>query len=183
MKEQFYFALYMFTVVVLSFLSNIYLFLLAIVILSFFAGRKFLDIAKKTLKAILVFNSFITISYIVYATYIGINWIDYILLINLRIFSITFLTFLFISKVNLFKALSFSKTLSFILVLSYSQILTFKKYLEDFKLALNSRLLNSPKLSDSYNFVSSIFFYFFNKSINNSKEISQAMKSRGFFND
>jgi cobalt/nickel transport system permease protein len=130
-----------------------------------------------------MFNSFITISYIIYAYFKSINWLDYIILINLRVFSITFLTFLFINKVNIFKAVSFSKTLSYILVLSYSQILTFKKYLNDFKFALKSRSIEKPKLRDSYNFISSIFFFFLNKSLNNSKEIAQAMKSRGFFND
>ncbi|RUM57086.1 MAG: hypothetical protein DSY60_05555 [Persephonella sp.] len=183
MKEKILFAFYIIGVVVLTSIHNIYFFIGSIVILFILSGRQFFKITRKTLKAILIFNSFITISYIGYAIYKDISWIDYILLINLRVFSITFLTFLFISKVNLFKALSFSKTLSYILVLSYTQILTFKKYLEDFKFTLESRLLNKPKLSDSYNFVSSMFFYFFNKSINNSKEISQGMKSRGFFND
>lgn len=183
MRDKILFTIYIALIVLLTSIHNIYFFLFVIFILFLLAGNKVIKLLRRTITSILLFNLIISFSYIAYCILNSLPWLDYILLINIRVFSLTFLTFLFVDRVNLFKALSFSKTLSYILVLSYSQILIFKKYLEDFKFALESRLLNKPKLSDSYNFVSSMFFYFFNKSINNSKEISQGMKSRGFFND
>ncbi len=183
MKDKIALGLYVFCVILLTSVHNIEFFLIFIVLLFILANKDFFKILKKTLTAIFLFNFFVSLFYIIYAIFNTLPWKDYLILINLRVFSITFLTFLFIQKVNLFKALSFSKTLTFILVLSYSQILTFKKYLLDFKLALRSRILYKPNLKDKYNFTSSLFYFFLNKSISNSKEISQAMKSRGFFND
>ncbi len=183
MKDKILFIFYMILVVLLTSINNIYFFVAVISALFLLSRKDTVKLFKKTVISIFLFNFLISISYIVYCFFYSTPWLDYVLLINLRVFSLSFLTFLFISKVNLFKALSFSKTLSFILVLSYSQILTFKKYLKDFKFALKSRIINKPRLSDKYNFISSLFFFFLNKSINNSKEISQAMKSRGFFND
>jgi cobalt/nickel transport system permease protein len=183
MRDKILFFLYIFFIVLLTSIHNIY-FISGITLFFFvLAYSDFLEILKKSIFSILLFNSIISISYIIYSLIKGIQWIDYIVLVNLRVFSLTFLTFLFIKKVNLFKALSFSKTLSYLLVLSYSQILMFKKYFIDFKMSLKSRTLIKPNKKDLYNFVSTVFYFFLNKSINNSKEISQAMKSRGFFND
>ncbi len=183
MKDKLLFFIYIFCVILLTSVHNVYFFIgfsLFLFVLSF---RDFFEILKKSIFSILLFNSIISISYVIYSNLKGIEWFDYIILINLRVFSLTFLTFLFIRNVNLFKALSFSRNLTYLLVLSYSQILTFKKYFTDFKMALKSRTIEKPKRKDLYNFVSTVFYFFVNKSINNSKEISQAMKSRGFFND
>ncbi len=181
MKHKIFLLIYIILILVLTSFHNVeflFVFLLFLLILS---GKNVFNLAKKSFFSILAFNSIISISYIILSFIQNKEWVDYIVLLNLRVFDLTFLTFLFASKVNLFKALDFSKTFSMILVLSYSQILLFKKTFEDFKLALKSRIITktTPK-KDIYNFVSTITFYFLNKSINNSKEISQAMKSRGF---
>lgn len=102
---------------------------------------------------------------------------------NLRVFSITTILFLTINKINLFKAFSFSSSLSFLLTLSYSQIITYKKIFEDFRLALKSRSIKKITYNDKWGFVTSLIYFFLSKSISNSKEISQAMKSRGFLSD
>ncbi len=183
MKDKILFTVYIALIILLTSIHSIYIFAFAILNLILISGNKALKILKKTFTSILLFNLIISVSYIIYCFSNSLPWFNYILLINLRVFSLTFLTFLFIEKVNLFKAFSFSKTVSFILILSYSQILSFKKYFDDFKLALKSRIINKPRLKDKYNFISNLFVFFLNKSINNTKEISEAMKSRGFFDD
>ena len=180
MKHKIFLLIYIILILVLTSFHNVeflFVFLLFLLILS---GKDVFNLARKSFFSILAFNSIISISYIVLSVIQNKEWVDYIVLLNLRVFDLTFLTFLFASKVNLFKALDFSKTFSMILVLSYSQILLFRKTFEDFKLALRSRIITKTPKKDIYNFVSTITFYFLNKSINNSKEISQAMKSRGF---
>ncbi len=180
MKHKIYLLFFLISVLVLTSFHNLYFlfgFLLVLLILS---GKDVLNLTKKALISISLFNSVVSISYIVLSIIQNKEWIDYVVLLNLRVFDLTFLTFLFVKKANLFKALDFSKTFSMILVLSYSQILLFKKSFEDFKLAMKSRLIQKPKRKDFYNFISTTVFYFLNKSVNNSKEISQAMKSRGF---
>lgn len=44
-------------------------------------------------------------------------------------------------------------------------------------------MIVSPSKRDMYNFISSVLMFFANRSVNSSKEITQAMKSRGFFID
>ncbi|WP_457644427.1 hypothetical protein [Persephonella sp.] len=136
---------------------------------------------KKAIFSVLPFNLVISVSYSAVSIIKNQLYIDYLILINLRVLSITLLTFLFFSNFNIFKMFNFSRSLTFILVLSYSQINIFKKYYEDFRLAFKSRTIAPPSKKDIYNFISSVLLYFANKSINGSKEITQAMKSRGFF--
>jgi len=183
MKDKLIFLIYIFLVLILTLFHNIYFFAIFLTVLFILSFRDFFYLLKKTIFSIFLFNSIVSISYIIFSILKNQSWIDYIILFNLRVFSLTYLTFFVLSKINLFNALSFSKTLTFLLVLSYSQILSFKKSYNDFRLSLKSRSITGLSLKDSYNYISSVFFFFFNKSLKNSEEISQAMKSRGFFND
>jgi len=183
MKDKLIFLIYIFLIFVITSVHNIYFIFGIFLLLVFFSGKKVFYFLKKSVLSILIFNSFISISYILFSLLKNQEWIDYILLLNVRVLSLTYLTFFVFSKINIFKAVSFSKNLTFLLVLSYSQILNFLKTYQDFKLALKSRIIEKPRLKDLYNHISSMFFYFLNKSLKNSEEISQAMKSRGFFDD
>ncbi len=183
MKDKLFFVLYLLGIIALTSVHNLWFFLGFLFVLFVLSGKSIVPVLKKTVLSIILFNSIVSISYIIYSIFKNQEWFEYILLLNLRVFTITFMTFLFIDRVNIFKALSFSKTLQFLLVLSYSQILTYKKSFNEFKLALKSRTVQKPERKDMYNFISRVFYFFLNKSMNNSKEISQAMKSRGFFID
>ncbi len=181
MKDRLLLFLYITFIMFFTSIHNIYVLFIFSILLLFLSGKDIFEILKKSLLSIFIFNSIVSISYIVFSLWKNQPWVDYVLLLNLRVFNITFLTFLFISKVNIFKAVSFSKTLQYLLVLSYSQILIYKRYFQDFSFALKSRTIEKPRKKDIYNFISRVFLFFFNKSIQNSKEITQAMKSRGFF--
>ena len=183
MKDKLFFVLYLLGIIALTSVHNLWFFVVFLSFLFVFSGKDIFSILKKTAFSIILFNSIVSISYIIYSVLKNQEWFEYIILLNLRVFTITFMTFLFIQKINIFKALSFSKTLQFLLVLSYSQILIYKKSFNEFKLALKSRTIQKPERKDMYNFISRVSYFFLNKSINNSKEISQAMKSRGFFID
>ncbi|MFN4319657.1 MAG: hypothetical protein ACK4FY_04165 [Aquificaceae bacterium] len=108
---------------------------------------------------------------------------EYFLMINLRSFEITFLTFLFLKTANLYKAFDFSKTLTFILVIGISNILMYDRLLKDFKYAFRSRALEKSTRQVSTSFIKRLSIFFLDKSINTSREVYQAMKSRGFYND
>ncbi|WP_297452703.1 hypothetical protein [Persephonella sp.] len=183
MKDKLFFVLYLLGIIALTSVHNLWFFVVFLSFLFVFSGKDIFSILKKTAFSIILFNSIVSISYIIYSVLKNQEWFEYIILLNLRVFTITFMTFLFIQKINIFKALSFSKTLQFLVVLSYSQILIYKKSFNEFKLALKSRIIQKPERKDMYNFISRVSYFFLNKSINNSKEISQAMKSRGFFID
>ncbi len=175
--------MYIFLLILISSYHNLYFLGFISIVVSFLSGKYFFKLLKKTVLSIFLFNSSISISYGFY-TYINGNFdLNYLILINLRVFTLTFLTFYVFSIVNKVKALSFSKSLSFILTVSLSQIYLFKKLLNDFNDAINSRSLNGYSLKKRITFFTVIFKYFLNKAFENSKDISYGMKSRGFYND
>ncbi|ACO04870.1 MAG TPA: hypothetical protein DEP48_05365 [Persephonella sp.] len=175
--------LYLLAVVTLSSIHDYRFFLFIIPLLILLSFKDPFRLIKKTFISVLPFNLVVSLSYAVISTLKDQFHYDYLLLINLRVFSITFLTFLFFSRFNIFKVFDFSRSLTFLLVLSYSQINTFRRYFYEFKLAFKSRMIVSPSKRDMYNFISSVLMFFANRSVNSSKEITQAMKSRGFFID
>jgi len=147
------------------------------------AGRRAPRLVRKTLVAILLFNSVVTVSYVVISLLRNEFSLDFVILINLRVFLLTFLTFLTIDRINLFKALSFSKTLSYLLTLAASQIVAFRRLFDDFRMAFKSRTARQAGPRDLRRHASSAASFFLQKSFQESTEITDAMKSRGFFDD
>jgi len=184
MKDKITFVLYLISIFTISCIHNYFLLLGLIIVLFFISIPKTLKILKKTLISIILFNSFISITYMIKSLLENNqNWLETIVLINLRVFLLTYLTFYVLNHINLFKVFSFSKDFMYLITLAYSQILTFKKSFIDFKISLQSRTIEKPTFINLYNSISFLFLSFFNKSLKNSENISQAMRSRGFFND
>jgi len=123
----------------------------------------------------------VTVGYLFESLFLGREFIDFLLIFNLRVFDITFMTLFVSSKINLIKAVSFSPSLQFLLIATLTQIQSFVKTFEDFKLALKSRTVNTLRKKDRKNFISSMFYFFLKKSLHNSKERTLALKARGFF--
>ncbi|MCP4547352.1 MAG: ABC transporter permease [bacterium] len=145
------------------------------------AGRDLIDLAWRALAAMLIFNSVISISYAVIAGLRGEFAGGYLILINLRVYLLTFLTFLLARKVNLFSALSFSRTLSTLLSLASSQIQAFRRLFGEFNQALISRSPVRPGPRDLYRHAAVTGSLFLRRALNDMTDISQAMRSRGFF--
>lgn len=162
----------------LTMVHNIYFYLSFFLILIALNFNFFLKKIKRVFATILLFNFLVSITYSIFIKFD----LEYLLLINLRTLSITYLTFYFISHINLFKALSFSKDLSYLLVLTYSQIINFTKIFYDLKEAFKSRVIKKEKKYLNL-FSKKSVKLFFDKSIYNAKETSMAMRSRGFLND
>lgn len=183
MKNRVIFLTYIVTVVCLTTIHTLKFtcgILVATVVLT---GRGWLVIARRALLAILVFNSIVSISYCFIALKQGSFNGEYLLLLNLRVFSLTFLTFYIVKRVNLFRIVDFSPTLMYLLTLATSQIITFQKLVQDFQLALKSRTIKSLSLRQHYQHSANLSLFFLDKSLNRAQEIAQAMKSRGFFED
>ena len=147
------------------------------------AGRDCLRLARRAVVAILLFNTVVTVSYVITASMRGEFSVRYVLLINLRVFFLTYLTFLLHSRINPFRALAFSRTLLFLLTVAYGQIVTFQRLLADARLALRSRSLARPGLKDLYRHGAATAVGSLGKSLGAATEITQAMSSRGFFHD
>ena len=147
------------------------------------AGRGWLRILRRACIAILIFNLVVTLSYVVIAGLQGTFSLDFVVLVNLRVLLLTCLTFLFVSRVNPFEALAFSRSLTFLFTLAYSQSMAFKQALEDFRLAFRSRCIEQVNLRDRYRHGASVGVHFLDKSLHRATEITQVMRSRGFFDD
>ena len=147
------------------------------------AGRSWLRILRRACIAILLFNLIVTLSYGVIAGLQGTFSPDFVVLVNLRVLLLTSLTFLFVSRVNPFEALAFSRTLTYLFTLAYSQSMAFKQALEDFRLAFRSRCIEQVSLRDRYRHSASTGVHFLDKSLHRATEITQVMRSRGFFDD
>lgn len=145
------------------------------------AGARTIRLARRALLAILLFNSIVTVAYTVMASLHDTFDQRYVALINMRVFLLTFLTFLLADTINPFKAFAFSRSLSFLLTVAYSQIVTFRRLLTDFRLAFRSRMLRRPSFRELYRHGAATGSFFISKCFRDSTEITQAMKSRGFF--
>jgi len=147
------------------------------------AGRRLPRVAKRAALAILFFNSTVTISYLLLGLWQGDFSGRYVLLVNLRVFLLTFLTFLLAEHFNPFRAFAFSRSLLFLTSLCYSQVLTLRRLFGEFRFAFRSRTIIRPGLGDLYRHSAATASYFLQKSVSDAGEIARAMTSRGFFND
>jgi len=175
--------LYLITVITVTSLHSLFFILAAQAIVIAITGSNFPRIAKKAAIAILLFNSIVTISYTAISLHRGDFSGYYVILINSRVFLLTTMTFLLADRINLFEALSFSRSLVYLLTLAYSQTLMFRRLFEDFRMAHKSRTLLRPSVGDLYRHGGTTGSYFIRKALHNASEITQAMKSRAFFDD
>lgn len=148
-----------------------------------FTGDRRWHIARRSLLAVVLFNSVVTVSYVLLTALQGGFSLYFVALINVRVFLLTYLTFLMVERVNPFKALAFSNTLSYLFSLAYGHIITFRRLHDDFRMALKSRTIKRARMRDLYRHGGAAGAFFLQKSLHDTTEITEAMKSRGFFND
>lgn len=145
------------------------------------SGRDLPVVARRAALSIVVFNSIVTVAYVGASLLRGGGSGYYVALINVRVFLLTSLTFLVARRVNLWKALAFSRTLTYVLALAATQTLTFRRLFEEFRMAFRSRSIGRPSVRDLYRHAASTGAFFLDRSLESVTEVAQAMKSRGFF--
>lgn len=171
------------SVILVTCIHDLTFLLAAAVLIAILSGRSYGRIAKRAFFAVVLFNSVVTLSYIVIMSIgEGVSW-HYVILVNTRVFVLTSLTFLTIESVDPFRAVDFSRTLTHLLTLTYSQILTLRRTAGEFKQAFISRSPSRPGLFHLIRHSASVGAYFITRSIHDADDIAQAMKSRGFSGD
>lgn len=180
MKHGFALTIYLLAVVTLSAQQTYTPLLFAFLLLSIISGKNMFKIIKKSFLLVAFFSLSISISYCSLLLWQGKPFLDYFLTVNLRAICITMLTMVFISRVNVFDEFSFSKDLTFLLVMSVSKIVTLQKIYAEYSMALASRTIKKPARAEIYGFLGSAVYGFLDRSMRESKENHQAMKSRGF---
>ncbi|UCH83551.1 MAG: ABC transporter permease [Candidatus Latescibacterota bacterium] len=183
MKDTSALVVYAAAVIAITLVHHTGLLAAALAVAVVIAGQRAARLARKAFFAIVVFNLVVTVSYVVVSLVRDELSLHFVLLMNLRVFLLTFLGFLVADRINLFKAVSFSKTLSYLLTVAASQIVTFRRLFDDFRMAFKSRTPNPARSKDLYRHGASAASFFLHKSFLESAEITDAMKSRGFFDD
>lgn len=147
------------------------------------AGRDAASLLGRALRLVLLFNLAVSLGYLLLAWLHELSPWHTLLLINLRVLMLSCITFLFMERVNLFKALDFSPSLTWLLGLAYSQALSFRRSYEDFRLALLSRSLQRPRLADRYRASAAAASWFLDRGLATARETALALRARGFFHD
>lgn len=161
--------------IILSIKSSLYLFWITL-FLWIVSLKNCIKLTKKVIKSIFLFNFGVTLGYLL----INLQNVDYIIYINLKVFSMTYFLFWFFEKNSIMEFFSFSKNLSYLLTITLSQIYSYKKSFEDLKLAYQLKVIKKIKERDK-NFIIKSFNFFLSKTLKESKERSLALKARGFF--
>jgi cobalt/nickel transport system permease protein len=106
------------------------------------------------------------------------NW-EAVLSMSARALLLAFITFIFIRRVNLIEALTFSKSLSIILSVAMAQIYLYRRLAADFHLALRSRSDRKPGALGTLRGASTLTGSCLMLSIQHGRDAADAMKSRG----
>jgi len=141
--------------------------------------KEFWKLNLRVIKSIVIFNLGISLGFIIMSAFKNMNTWEYLIYINLKVYTLTYFVFWFFKKISIVEFFSFSKDLSYLTTITLSQIYSYKKTFEDFKMAFRARVY---KLTDkSPKFITRTFEFFLTKALKDSKERSLAMKARGFF--
>lgn len=182
-RARFALLAYLAAIVLATTVHDSRLLALGLLVVLALAGRAWLRILRRACIAVLLFNLIVTLSYSAIATLQGTFSLDFLVLVNLRVLLLTSLTFLFVSRVNVFEALAFSSSLTYLFTLAYGQSMAFRQAFESFRLAFRSRRIEQPGLRDRYRHSARLGVHFLDKSLHQATEITQVMRSRGFFDD
>jgi cobalt/nickel transport system permease protein len=183
MRDRVFLALYLAGVLGATLVHDPRILAAGVVLTGLLAGRDALRLARRAALAVLFFTGLVTISYVAIAAARGALAWRFVLLLNLRVFLLAQMAFLLQARINPFRALAFSPLLVQLVTLSYSQITTFRRLFADFRLALRSRSLASPRLRDLYRHGAATAAFFLGKALRDTTEITQAMTARGFHHD
>ncbi|MDQ7042171.1 MAG: hypothetical protein Q9M34_01430 [Sulfurimonas sp.] len=181
MHDRVWFILYLITVMGLGFVHKEWVMLLSIIITLALGSKARWKIFLRVFIVIGLFNFTISLSYIAYSYFVPVD-IFALLLINLRAFAITFLTFTVVHRINLHKVFEFSPLLSILYGFTYAQIYLLKNMLYDYYDGLKSRgatLKTSIKKRDLQPLLTSLFTTMLDKS----SQQSMGLRSRGLIDD
>jgi cobalt/nickel transport system permease protein len=183
MRDQLLLILYFMGAIAVTLIHEIPLLLAGIGIAYLLAWRDGLAVAGRVIPAIALFNLVLTVSYAGIASARGTFSLEYIGLMNLRVFLLTSLSVLAIRRINLFRAVAFSRTLQFVLILAYGQILLFRRLYTDSRMAFMSRSIRTPALRNLYRHAAANASFFADRALHRAGELTDALRSRGYFHD
>ncbi len=178
MNEKSLFLIYLAVVLFLGVIHS-EMVMVCVILLTLFINKKAkFKILKKAFLVILFFNATVTLSYIAYSYFVAVADPYAMVLINLRAFAITSLTFTLVHNVNLHKALEFHPLFSVLYSFTFAQITLLKSLLQEYYFGITSRGATLKKQINTKQ-LPPLLITLFGTMIYKSQEQTMALKSRG----
>lgn len=174
---------YLATVILLTSVHDVRVLGAALALTIALAGRQAPRLIRRVGLAVGPFCLVVSVSYAVLTIPVDKFSGGYLVLINLRVGTLTTLTFLVMERVNLARALGFSRGLLYVVTLATTQTLTLRRVFNDYALALKGRTLVHLGLRERYRHSGASAARLLAKAMHQSGEIALAMRARGFFDD
>lgn len=180
MAERFKLAAYLLAIATASWLTAPLWLAIGLLAALALCGRDAARLLRRAVLATAAFSGTVSLSYAGYAWWTQHALpLDWLLTVNLRVLLMALLSFLFIARVNLFRALGFSRRLSLLLVLATSQSLALRRSLDEFRLGLASRSVRPASLGTRARAAAHAIAWLFDRALANAHESAQALQSRG----
>ncbi|MEW8509020.1 MAG: hypothetical protein AB2598_20230 [Candidatus Thiodiazotropha sp.] len=183
MHDRYLLLLYLFSVVVVTLIHQPVYLLLGVLAVFLLSGSLGWRLLRKAVVSMLLFNTAVSVGYLAIALMRDDFRADYLLLINSRVLLLVMLGFWLSARINIANALRFSSTLSFLTTLAAGQIRLMKRLISDYRTAFESRCVNRPNWRARSRLALAQSEALLEHSHHAATEISQAMRSRGVFDD
>ncbi|MBW9266900.1 MAG: ABC transporter permease [Candidatus Thiodiazotropha sp. (ex. Lucinisca nassula)] len=183
MRDLRWIVLYLLTVVGVTLIHQPLYLLIGLVVVILFSGSLRWRLLRKALLSVLLFNTAVSLGYLVIALLRDEFRIEYLILINARVLLLVMLGFWLSARINFANALRFSPTLTFLTTLAAGQIRLMSRIINDYRAAFESRCLKRPNWRERSRLAVVQTEAIVEQSHHAATEISQAMRSRGVFND
>jgi cobalt/nickel transport system permease protein len=183
MHDSLWLLLYLVAVVGITLIQQPGYLLVGLLALLLSAGPMRWRLLRKALLSMLLFNTTVSLGYLVISLMRDEFHAGYLLLINSRVLLLVMLGFWLSARINIANALRFSPTLSFLTTLAAGQIRLMSRVIGDYRTAFESRCLKRPNWRERTRLAVAQTEAMVEQSHHAATEISQAMRSRGVFND
>ena len=183
MRDRFLAVLYIGLVVTISMVQDIRVLgaLCALILLA--GGRDTPRLAGRALLAAGFFTGMVSLGWLITSLLDGNIPVQALVRLNLRVFTMTLLTFLAVTRLDIRQITAKAPRLQALAVLILAQVGVYRRLLGDFRLATRSRTCRRPALRDSVGMGAAIGATFLRRAEYAAEQLTQGMTSRGFFLD
>ena len=146
-------------------------------------GRDTPRLARRALLATVFFTGLVSLGWLVSSLFDGDVPVQALIRLNLRVFTLTTLTFLAVTRLDIRQITAFWPRLRTLAVLILAQVSVYRRLLGDFQLATRSRTWRRPALKNSLAMGAATGAAFLRRAEHAAEQMTQGMISRGFFLD
>ncbi|MBU8869611.1 MAG: hypothetical protein KOO60_01935 [Gemmatimonadales bacterium] len=146
-------------------------------------GRQITRLARRALLATAFFTGLVSLAWLATSLLEGTVPVMGLIRLNLRVFTLTTMTFLVASRLDILQITAFWPRFRTLIVLILAQIGVFRRLLGNLRLAAKSRTWRRPALKDSLGMGAATGVAILRRAEYAAEQMTQGMISRGFFLD